>query len=124
MEQAHIHAVIGLSVKVQWQEEIIPLVLYAQTQKGYQNLLKISSALSIRDDEVLPWKWLEGYATGCIALLTTDDVIAVDNWYSIANAIAQLFQHYFYIGIARPEGIKSANEDELIAWCQEKTSKL
>lgn len=124
MQQAHIHAIIGLSLKVQWQEEIIPLVLYAQSQEGYQNLLKISSALSIRDDEVLPWKWLEGYAAGCIALLTTDDALVVDTWYSMATAIAQLFQHYFYIGIARPGGVKSANEDELVAWCQEKNIQL
>lgn len=124
MQQAHIHAVIGLSVKVQWQEEIIPLVLYAQSQEGYQNLLKISSAISIREDEILPWKWLEGYAAGCIAMLSTDDLIESENWYPMVDAVAQLFQHYFYMGIARPGGIKTANEEAFVAWCQNNAIQL
>lgn len=52
LRQANIHAVIGLSVNVQWRDKTLPLVLYAQTQEGYQHLLKISSAISIRQDDV------------------------------------------------------------------------
>lgn len=124
MQQASIHAVIGLSVNVQWHEKTIPLVLYAQTQEGYQQLLKISSAISIRQDEVLPWKWLEGYAAGCIALLSTNDFADLEDWHTAVTALIQLFQQQLYVGIARPDGVKTANEEEIVIWCEEQSIPL
>ncbi|NOG28660.1 DNA polymerase III subunit alpha [Lysinibacillus fusiformis] len=118
MQQANIHAVIGLSINVQWHDKTFPLVLYAQSQEGYQHLLKISSAVSIREDEVLPWKWLEGYAAGCLALLSSDDIGDVEDWQALVSALAHLFQHHFYMGITRPGGVTQANEKELIEWCE------
>lgn len=95
LQQANIHAVIGLSVNVQWRDKTLPpLVLYAQTQEGYQHLLKISSAISIRQDDVLPWKWLEGYSAGCIALLSSDDLADLDDWQAMVSALVQLFNHH------------------------------
>ena len=88
-QQVNIHAVIGLSVNVQWHDKTLPLVLYAQTQEGYQHLLKISSAISIRQDDMLPWKWLEGYSAGCIALLSSDDLTDVDDWQAMVSALVQ-----------------------------------
>ncbi len=124
LQQASIHAVIGLSVNVQWHEKTIPLVLYAQTQEGYQQLLKISSAISIRQDEVLPWKWLEGYAAGCIALLSTNDFADLEDWHTAVTALIQLFQQQLYVGIARPDGVKTANEEEIVIWCEEQSIPL
>ncbi|GLC88305.1 DNA polymerase III subunit alpha [Lysinibacillus piscis] len=118
LQQANIHAVIGLTVHVQWQETKIPLVLYAQTTEGYQQLLKISSAVSIREDDTLPWKWLEGYAAGCLALLSTDDINEQADWTELAQALASIFGQRFFFGIARPAGIRNEREDVYIAWCQ------
>ncbi|MEK5331774.1 DNA polymerase III subunit alpha [Lysinibacillus sp. FSL W8-0992] len=120
MQQANIHAVIGLSVKVQWDNKIIPLVLYAQTQEGYQHLLKISSAVSIREDEVLPWRWLEGYAAGCIALLSAMDVAEIAEWTEMTSALQQVFGKRLYVGIARPGGIIADNEAMISHWCETK----
>ncbi|KGR83238.1 DNA polymerase III subunit alpha [Lysinibacillus odysseyi] len=107
-KEAGIHAVIGLSVRVQFTEEIVlPLVLYAKDNAGYQSLLKISSSVAIRSDELLPWRWLAAYATGCVAVIP-----AMDNHSSWLHAEAegflrelkQLFRSNLYIGISRKGG--------------------
>ena len=50
MKKAGIHPVIGLTVRVQFDKRTImlPIIIYAQTNEGYQNLLKISSSIAIR----------------------------------------------------------------------------
>ncbi|MFJ7665644.1 DNA polymerase III subunit alpha [Lysinibacillus sp. NPDC097195] len=118
MQQANIHAVIGLSIKVQWDTTTIPLVLYAQTQEGYQHLLKISSAVSIREDEVLPWRWLEGYAAGCIALLSTTNLADTSQWIAMTSALQQLFGKRLYVGIARPGGMIAEHEAMISQYCE------
>ncbi|RYI26186.1 DNA polymerase III subunit alpha [Bacillus infantis] len=45
-----------------------PLVLLAQNQDGFQNLLKISSTLQTKADGGIPVKWLKHYSSGLIAL--------------------------------------------------------
>lgn len=118
MQQADLHVVIGLTVTVQWREITMPIVLYAQTQEGYQNLLKISSAVSIRQDEVLPWKWLEGYQTGCLAMLVgTDCQEDLEAWKFFANSLHRVFGERFFVGVARPLGIVSEQEAEIVPWC-------
>ena len=74
--QAHgIRPIIGLSVDVVFGDEVrLPVVLYAQTNEGYQNLLKISSATSIRNSEDLPVKWLQGYRKGLICAIMISDI--------------------------------------------------
>ena len=118
MQQANIHAVLGLTIHVQWQERKVPLVLYAQTQEGYQHLLKISSAVSIREDDALPWKWLEGYAAGCVALLSSDNLIEIDDWIEVASALNKVFGSRLFMGIARPTGVIAEKEEAYVAWCE------
>lgn len=118
MQQANLHVVMGLTVTVQWKDLKMPLVLYAQTQEGYKNLLKISSAVSIRQDEVLPWKWLEGYQTGCIVMLTgTDRQEDMGVWQSFASNLHMVFGERFFVGISRPIGIVSDQEAVITSWC-------
>lgn len=65
MKDAGVHPVIGLAVRVQYTETLsLPLIIYAKTNEGYKNLLKISSSISIRQDEMLPWRWLVAYSKG------------------------------------------------------------
>lgn len=118
MQQANLHVVMGLTVTVQWRDVKRSLVLYAQTQEGYQNLLKISSAVSIRQDEVLPWKWLEGYQTGCVAMLpNTNRQEDLDDWQSFASSLQSVFDDRFFVGMARPLGIVSEQEAAIVSWC-------
>lgn len=44
MKRAGIHPVVGLTIQLELTEEqSLPLVLYAKTNEGYRNLLKISA---------------------------------------------------------------------------------
>ncbi|MEG0259145.1 MAG: DNA polymerase III subunit alpha, partial [Lysinibacillus sp.] len=126
MQQANLHAVIGLTVKVQVTEEVAcPVVIYAQTDKGYSNLLKMSSAVSIRKDETLPWKWLEGYAEGCIVMLTSmDKFLDMQSWVVFAEKLHLLFGNRFYVGIARPAGIIAEHEEVVVDWCSTQQVKI
>ncbi|QDP99752.1 DNA polymerase III subunit alpha [Lysinibacillus fusiformis] len=124
MQQASIHAVLGLTVNVQWQETVIPVVLYAQTQEGYQHLLKISSAVSIKENEVLPWKWLEGYSAGCLAMLRADSSTELDEWTMVVSALHHVFAERFYVGIARPAGIVSEKETAISLWCEAENIRI
>lgn len=108
LKKASIHPVIGLTVQVQFSEQnILPLILYAETNEGYKNLLKISSSISIRDDELLPFKWLAGYSKGCIAIIPIVENHGI--WLQQKNrqSIEQLkniFQHQLFIAISRIGG--------------------
>lgn len=65
-----IKPIIGLTVDVMSiveEQEAYPLVLLAKNQKGYQNLLKISSAVQTKAKEGLPVKWLRAYSEGLFA---------------------------------------------------------
>ena len=116
MKEAGIHAVIGLSVRVQFAENVsLPLVLYAKNQAGYKNLLKISSAVAIREDELLPWRWLSGYAAGCVSIVPIMEEQC--SWlrsdvHSFLQDLKALFKDELYIGISRSKA-QVAPEEEL-----------
>lgn len=66
-----IKPIIGLTVDIEGddaQTPSFPLVLLAKNQTGFQNLLKISSAVQTKSKTGLPIKWLKHYAQGLIAL--------------------------------------------------------
>nr|WP_316047462.1 PHP domain-containing protein [Planococcus glaciei] len=67
--KAGIHGVVGLSTFIEFEEQEYPVVLYAQTNQGYKNLLKISSALSTRDKTALPESWLKAYRGGLLCVV-------------------------------------------------------
>ena len=70
MKEANIHPVIGLNVEVEFTDTIkLPVILYAKTNDGYKNLLKVSSAASITHQETIPLRWLQSYASGLIAVI-------------------------------------------------------
>ncbi|MCP8967438.1 DNA polymerase III subunit alpha [Ectobacillus ponti] len=65
-----VQPIIGLTASV-WNEtdgKAYPLVLLAENEAGYQNLLKISSAIMTKSKEGIPKKWLARYAEGLIAI--------------------------------------------------------
>lgn len=119
---AGIHAVIGLTVKVQFQDETVyPLTIYAKTNDGYQNILKMSSAIAIHQDELLPFRWLTGYAKGCIALVP----ILEANWLSEQgrmhfNELLKIFgRDNLFVGISRPAGVAHVFEQEAEVFSKE-----
>ncbi|MBT2660505.1 DNA polymerase III subunit alpha [Bacillus sp. ISL-45] len=66
-----IKPLLGLTVDVvseTLEDESFPLVLLAKNNEGFQNLIKISSAVQTKSPEGIPVKWLKHYASGLIAL--------------------------------------------------------
>lgn len=113
-----IQPVIGLSVYLQVQEaESVLLYVYAKDDRGFQNLMKMSSAIAIRDDETLPIQWLQAYHGGLVIVCPmTDDSWnnsrTADRIHLITDACKQSIT---LIGIARPGGERHAAETEIIS---------
>ncbi|MDX8342126.1 DNA polymerase III subunit alpha [Rossellomorea sp. YZS02] len=63
-----IKPIIGLTADIASEEGSHPLILLVKDQSGYQNLLKISSAIGAKSKEGLPLKWLSSYSKGLIAI--------------------------------------------------------
>ncbi|MGF6948137.1 DNA polymerase-3 subunit alpha [Neobacillus sp. B4I6] len=63
--------IIGLTVDVESENnnnESYPLVLLAENDHGYKNLLKISSTVQTKTDQGIPLRWLKHYSEGLIAI--------------------------------------------------------
>ena len=117
MKKYGIEPVIGLSVKVEIEAEnkSVLLYVYAKNEEGYRNLLKMSSAISITDSEILPLQWLDAYSAGCIIVCpmthkSWDEVRREETLDSIVNHCNHA---EVYIGIARPGGVLHADEDTI-----------
>ncbi|WP_040207665.1 DNA polymerase III subunit alpha [Neobacillus jeddahensis] len=70
-KQHNLKPIIGLTVDVESEStlnECYPLVLLAENEQGFRNLLKISSAVQTKADNGLPLKWLKHYSEGIIAI--------------------------------------------------------
>lgn len=63
-----IQPIIGLTASVLEEEGSYPLVLLAENETGYRNLLKISSTIMTKAKAGIPRKWLMHYTDGIIAL--------------------------------------------------------
>ncbi|MFC7684383.1 DNA polymerase III subunit alpha [Ureibacillus sp. GCM10028918] len=120
MKKNGIHPVVGLSIIVEFTDEIsLPILIYAKDNDGYKNLLKISSSISIREDEKIPWRWLAAYSKGCAAVISTES----EQWFNDSNAgytqqVAKTFQFDFYFGIARSGGVISPVEQRALQLSQ------
>ncbi|MCC3356445.1 DNA polymerase III subunit alpha [Bacillus sp. REN16] len=65
-----IKPIIGMTASVLSEEEdtAYPVVLLAKNNKGYQNLLKISSAIQTKSKDGIPRRWLSQYCEGLIGI--------------------------------------------------------
>ncbi len=104
-----IHPVFGLSLKVELVGEA-SVVLYARTDVGYKNLLKISSSMETREATLLPRKWLEAYKEGLSIVYKGDVQFTKEN----LLALKELFEGYLYVGIVRPNGNRLKEEQEIV----------
>ncbi|MFC5558312.1 DNA polymerase III subunit alpha [Ureibacillus thermophilus] len=120
IKKAGIHPVLGLTAQIQFDHTVLPLLIYAQNNDGYKNLLKISSSIAIRDDERLPIQWLKGYSNGiCIVIPATDEKgIWMEN-VSIIETLKLIFNGRIWLGVSRMGGEKSAFENEVIHLSEE-----
>ncbi|WP_252502630.1 DNA polymerase III subunit alpha [Sporosarcina sp. Marseille-Q4943] len=115
MEKYGIQPVIGLSIQLELEDgSDVLLYAYAKDDRGYSNLLKMSSAISIREPETLPLKWLQAYSEGCVFICPMTDPSwnekrEMETIQTILKACPTV-----YIGISRPGGVKHHAEDEIM----------
>lgn len=118
-----IKPIIGLTINViEEQEEVIsPLILLAENNQGYQNLVKISSALQTKTPEGLPERWLKSYSQGLIAIIPGREGIiekyVVEGNHHKAKEFIKKYEmifgrHSFYLGI---QNHLSAQDGELLS---------
>lgn len=105
-----IQPVIGLTIKVQLDNGTVSLVVYAENNKGYENILKISSAMETRELDLLPKKWLSAYREGLIAVYKADPLLSKDN---LIELMAIFKLSCLFIGIERPSG-KPTEEESFV----------
>ncbi len=118
MSKYGIRPVIGLSIFVEISvAETVLLYIYAKDDEGYRNLLKMSSAVAIRDSETLPLQWLKAYSAGCIIVCPFTDVSW--NGSRTLDAFQQLLMNcgtsQVVMGISRPGGVKHSEEEAIEA---------
>ena len=62
-----IKPILGLTADI-LLEDAYPLIFLAKNNQGFQNLIKISSAIQTRSPEGIPVEWLKHYTEGIIAI--------------------------------------------------------
>ncbi|TDL34326.1 DNA polymerase III subunit alpha [Jeotgalibacillus sp. S-D1] len=106
----NIKPIIGMTadVWVEQDERSYPLVLLAENETGFKNLIKISSGLQTKSPKGIPQKWLSSYSSGLIALTpgNAGEIEQLVHQQSIEEAMARTHQYRemfgeesFYISI-------------------------
>ncbi|WP_459499143.1 DNA polymerase III subunit alpha [Bacillus sp. C1] len=96
-----IQPIIGLTASVfsEEEEQAYPLVLLAENETGYENLLKISSTIMTKSKDGIPKKWLAHYAKGLIAISPGKDgeieQLLLQERDEIAEDVARGYQKMF-----------------------------
>ena len=118
MKKANIHPVIGLMIEVEFEGAYkLPVILYAKSNEGYQNLLKVSSAASITQHEVIPMRWLQSYSKGLIAVIPTNaDQFSWLESYALPflELVKTIFGEQLYIGLERKPNSSNEMEHQVI----------
>ena len=116
-----IRPVIGLAVKLAVDENEVLLYVYAKNETGFSNLMKMSSAISTREEENLPLTWLQAYREECIIICAmTDSSWANARELVIVQQIAEgQSASSTFIGISRPAGAAHTEEQHLIQLSEE-----
>jgi len=110
--KAGIKPIIGLTLSILEHEEserAYPLVLLAENDKGYENLLKLSSLVQTKEKHGVNKKWLHHYSGGLIAITpgVTGEIetLLAENKLQDAKQVLQFFKKVYsqslYISIQR-----------------------
>lgn len=125
MTKQNIRPVLALTVNLALpNEEQLPLVLYAQNEEGYHHLLKITSAVSLREKKDLPLKWLAGYKEGLLAMIPTVTLHEPEQYESVLEDLHQLFNTALWIGVERPLGQTTQFEERWVEWAMNKSIEI
>ncbi|WAA10164.1 DNA polymerase III subunit alpha [Fervidibacillus albus] len=95
--------VIGLTVDVLSEAgEVHPFILFAKTYIGYQNLMKISSAIQTKSPKGIPIKWFAHYRQDLFAVAPAEkgeiDQLLLDGQWERAVTTAKEYKTFFEEG--------------------------
>lgn len=110
--KAGIKPIIGLTLSIleyEESEQAYPLVLLAENEKGYENLLKLSSLVQTKEKHGVKKKWLQHYSSGLIAITPgvrgEVETLLAENKLQDAKRVLQFFKKVYsqslYISIQR-----------------------
>lgn len=122
--KAGIHGVVGLSVFIEFEGQEYPAVLYAQSNTGYKNLLKITSALSTRDKAAIPEQWLKAYRQGLICVIPSKAEWVMTDRSEAVHFLHEIFGSLCYGSIERPGGQRIEQEENFIALCENENLRI
>lgn len=135
-KKAGIKPIIGLTLYVLKQEDeafSYPLVLLAQNEKGYENLVKLSSLVQTKEKNGVKKKWLPHYKEGVIAftpgLSGEIESLILDNKLDEAKQTIAFFKHVygeenFYLSLQRHGDHEQVLNEELCKLAEELNVKL
>lgn len=107
--------VVALRAKVLFgPNSMLPVLLYAQDTKGYNNLLKASSGIMQNKDGYMPLKWLDSYGQGVLAVLPMNE----GNWIASPKEVSMMkdiFKGSLFCGISRTGKGKYENEEKAVS---------
>ncbi|WP_342510672.1 DNA polymerase III subunit alpha [Sporosarcina sp. FSL K6-1522] len=113
MTKYGIHPVMGLSIHLETGDgEGVLLYIYAKDDEGFRNLLKMSSAIAVRDSETLPLQWLKAYQSGCVIVCPmTDRTWDNKQHEDLCRRLVEVCSRStIMVGIDRPNGRKHQDE--------------
>lgn len=72
---ANIKPIIGLTLSIydEGTDESYPVILLAQNNTGYTNLMKLSSVVQTKNSKGVPKKWMRHYSVGLIAIVISSN---------------------------------------------------
>ncbi|MDV6377546.1 DNA polymerase III subunit alpha [Sporosarcina sp. GW1-11] len=115
-----IRPVIGLSVMVSIADEDLLIYVYAQNQAGFSNLMKMSSAISTREEGNLPLPWLQVYRQDCFVVCALTHTTWTNHRnVEILQQLAEDAKISTFIGISRPGGARHTEEERMIHLSEE-----
>lgn len=118
VKKAGIHPVLGLNCQIECPDDVmVDVQIYAQSNEGYQNLLKISSALEVKALPALPLKWLRAYRKDCIVVLPLSSANKMEDIVPALEALQTILGPQLLGGIERPGGFVNAHEHEFVNLC-------
>lgn len=110
LKNAGLSPVIGLTLHVTVSQHRRQLIVYAKDVQGYGQLLKLSSASSLREHGDIPLKWLQGYRVGLKAMIPLCDATWLSDPKEDLATLKALWLEDCIAGVARPGGHKSIEE--------------
>lgn len=118
LKEAGKQPVIGLTVDIQMGDVRRQVVLYSKTETGYSHIMKVSSASSLKEDGVLPLRWLEGYREGLRILIPLSHTSWEDLSEEHVRVLRDLFEEDCIVGVERPAGQPCASERAVVRLCE------